>query len=111
MNKLFGLLFYFSNLMDARSSNPVLAALIRAERGAVLATIGSLIAIVAMFMVAPSQDALPIGSSMTLVRDIQHWCSLGFACVALVATLFGLYQIGRYILIIKWPERFVDFND
>lgn len=110
MEKLLDLLLSLANLLDARSSDPVLAALKRAERGAVLAIFCAGLAIGGMFAFAPDHDVPPSGSPLALAWVVQHWLSVGCAVLTLVASCIGLYQIGRYIAVAKWPERFVDFN-
>ena len=110
MEKLLDLLLSLANLMDSRSSDPVLAALKRAERGAVLAIFGAALAISGMFAFAPDHDVPPSGSPLALAWEVQHWLSLGCAVLTLAASSIGLYQIGRYIAVAKWPERFIDFN-
>lgn len=110
MEKLLDLLLSISNLLDARPTDLVMAALKRAERWAVLAIFVAVLAIGGMIAVAPYHDVLPTGSPLALVWLVQHWMSLGCAVLALAASCTGLYQIGRYIAVAKWPERFVDFN-
>lgn len=110
MEKLLDLLLSLPNLLDARSPDPVLAALKRAERGAVLALFGAVLAIGLMIAVAPDHGVMPSGSPLALAWMVQHWMSLGCAVPALAASCIGLYQICRYIVVARWPERFVDFN-
>lgn len=110
MEKLLSVLLYLADIMEARSPDPVLAMLKRAERGAILASIVSLLSIAMICILTSNQVILPASSIMTLIQNIRLWLSQGCAFIALSAALYGLYQVGLYIFVLKWPEHFVDLN-
>jgi hypothetical protein len=108
MEKLLNLLFYFADIMKVRSSDPVTAALNRAERGAILGSIGAFLFMTLILCFAPEQVLTPTAPALEFARLFQYWFCWGLAGMGLLSTLFGLYQVARYILVLKWPERFVD---
>lgn len=93
---------------DPRSADPVIAAQKRALRGMA----GSIFA-AAMFCglavyFAPDTDV--VGGIVGILGPAQRLIVIGLSCAALVASAFGLYFIVRYVLVSRWPERFVDFS-
>lgn len=110
MEKILSVLFYLVDLIKAESPDPVLAALKRAERGAILGSIGALILIALIQLVAPEQVELSAGSPLGLAHLVRYWISWILAGMVLLSALFGLSQVVRYLLVLKWPERFVDFD-
>lgn len=110
VEKLLSLLFYLDDLMKADSPDPVLAALKRAERGAILGIIGALILMVLIQLFIPEQAELSAGTTLALARLVQYWFCWFLASMVLLSALFGLHQVIRYVLVLKWPERFVNFD-
>lgn len=107
MGKLLDLLLSLANLLDARSTDPIRAALKRAERSAMLALLVAALALGGMVAIAPDYGVVPSGSPLMLAWMVQYWVSLGCVMLALAASCFGLYQLGRYIAVAIWPERFL----
>lgn len=110
VEKLINLLFSLIDVFDIRSSDPVLAALKHAQRGIVVSSLAMVLALCWMIAMAPDDTVPPATSPLALVHTIHQWLHIVGAIMLISASLSTLFQIGRYIAVAKWPERFVDFS-
>ncbi|AOJ09991.1 hypothetical protein WS71_22315 [Burkholderia mayonis] len=61
-------------------------------------------------LVISPDDASSIGlASVTTV--IQERVAVGFDLAALAASAVGIYFMVRYVLVLRWPDRFVDLSE
>jgi hypothetical protein len=94
---------------DVRSADPILAAQKRAARGMFLSLVSS--AAFCGFALATAPDGSTSDGLASVTAMIQQRVAAGFGIAALVASVVGLYFIVRYVLVVKWPERFVDLSE
>lgn len=103
---LAGLVLSIFIASDVRSADPVIAAQKRAVRGMFLSLVSS--AVFCGLALATAPDDVTT-NGLAAATDIHVAEGLGLA--ALVASAVGIYFTARYVLVLKWPERFVDLSE
>ncbi|MGH8782862.1 hypothetical protein [Paraburkholderia sp.] len=93
---------------DARSADPVIAAQRHATRGMTLSLVAS--AILCGFALYFTPDTDVATGLSGLAAAVQGRIVFWFSCAALVASACGLYFIVWYVLVLRWPERFVNVS-
>lgn len=94
---------------DVRSADPVLAAQKRAACGMFVSLASS--AVCCGFALAMSPDYASSTGLAAVTVIFQERVVAGFGLAALAASAVGIYFTVRYVLAVKWPERFVDLSE
>ncbi|MCB4349376.1 hypothetical protein LA345_36815 (plasmid) [Burkholderia vietnamiensis] len=106
---LAGVILFCIVASDVRSVDPVIAAQKRAVFGIIVSMISSAVFCGCAVAILPDEPSSPGVGSLTAV--FQRCVAAGFSLAALAASVAGIYFLVRYVLVLKWPERFVDLSE
>jgi len=110
VEKLFDLLIWLSDFHDVRSFDPVISAQKRAARGMLYSLLFAAVLCGCALAVSPDAGETD-GSIFGLTATVEQRIAFAFSLAALVTSIIGACFIVRYVLVVKWPERFVDFSE
>lgn len=109
MDKIVGLLLWLIDLHDTSSANPVIGAQRGAARGMFYSLVSAAVLSALSVGVAPAEEAR--GGLATVAATFDEHVAVGLALAALAASAVGVYFFVRYVLVLKWPERFVNISE
>lgn len=95
---------------DLRSADPVIAARRRASFGMFCSLAAAALLCLFALFIAPETTPASNGVA-TITAPFLQYVTLGFVVLACIASLAGLAFFVRYVLVAKWPERFVDLSE
>ena len=110
MQKVFDALFWLIELHDVRSANPIIAAQKRASLGMFYSLVAA--ALLCALSVGVAPHTVSTNSDLSAITALlQEYAAVGCALLACLVSLVGIGFIVRYVLMVKWPERFVDLSE
>ncbi|WP_186057871.1 hypothetical protein [Burkholderia gladioli] len=95
---------------DGRSADSVIAAQKRAARNMFLSLAAAAVFLAGAVGIAPDSAASAANALAPVTAAIQYRVAEGFIAAALVACVGGIGFFVRYVLVVKWPERFVNID-
>lgn len=108
MDTIRGLLVWIRELHSTNSADRVIAAQQRAGRRMFYALVTASILCAISLAMAPDVPTTDLASPAAAIA----WkLAVVLAIGALAATVVGMAYIVRYVLLLRWPERFVPSSD
>ncbi|MGY6258803.1 hypothetical protein ACXIVK_35735 [Paraburkholderia caledonica] len=108
METIRGLLVWIRDLHNKGETDLVVAAQRRAGRRMFYALVTASIMCAISLIVAP--DLPPTDTAPSAV-ELAWKLAVALAIGALAATVVGMGYIARYLVLLRWPERFVRMSD
>ncbi|MBR8029211.1 hypothetical protein KDX27_35065 [Burkholderia cenocepacia] len=96
---------------DVRSADPVITARKSAARGMFVSLVAAAVLLAGSLIYAPDSEASNASTLAPVTATLQYYVAEGFAAAAMVSCAAGIYFLVRYVLVVKWPERFVDTTE
>lgn len=96
---------------DVRSADPVVAARKSPARGMFVSLVAAAVLLAGSLIYAPDSEASNASALAPVTATLQYYEAAGFAAAAMVACVAGMYFLVRYVLVVKWLERFVDTTE
>lgn len=92
---------------DRRSADLVIAARKHASLGMFCSL--SAAALLCLFALSIAPETTPASNGVATIT--VQYLTVGFVVLACIASLAGIAFFVRYVLVAKWPERFVDLPE
>jgi hypothetical protein len=91
---------------DTRSADPAIAARKRASFGMFCSLVAT--ALLCLLSLGFAQTLRTNMGGLVIAAPVMELTAVGFAALACVASLVGIGYVVRYVLVVTWPERFLD---
>lgn len=108
METIRGLLVWITDLHDTDAMNRVVAAQRRAGRRMFYALVTASVLCAISLVMAPDVSTTDLAAPPAAIA----WkLAVALAVGALMTTVVGMVYIARYVILLRWPDRFVRDSD